>query len=57
MALALKDGLEDPGVPVVMKSLQTSHVSQVVTEILDAKLVLLYVLASTTGRYHQMQSS
>ena len=41
MALALREGLEDSGVPVTMKSLQTNHISQVVPEILDAKLVLV----------------
>ncbi len=41
MALALREGLEDSGVPVTMKFLQTNHISQVVPEILDAKLVLV----------------
>ena len=41
MALALREGLEDSGIPVTMKSLQTNHISQVVPEILDAKLVLV----------------
>ncbi len=41
MALALREGLEESGVPVTMKFLQTNHISQVVPEILDAKLVLV----------------
>ena len=41
MALALRDGLEDSGVPVTMKSLQTSHISEIVPHLLTAKLVLV----------------
>ena len=39
MALALQDGIEKAGVPVVMKFLQTNHISEVVPELLTAKLV------------------
>ena len=41
MALALREGLEESGVPVTMKSLQVNHISQVVPEILDSGLVLI----------------
>jgi flavorubredoxin len=41
MALALREGLEENGVPVTMKSLQVNHVSQVIPEILDSGLVLV----------------
>ncbi len=41
MALALEEGLEDAGMPVTMKPLQTNHVSQIVPELLTAKLVLV----------------
>ena len=41
MALALREGLEDSGVPVTMKSLQTSHISQIVPHLLTARLVLV----------------
>ncbi|NLJ61621.1 MAG: FprA family A-type flavoprotein [Firmicutes bacterium] len=41
MALALREGLETSGVPVTMKSLQTSHISEIVPHLLTAKLVLV----------------
>lgn len=41
MALALQDGLESAGVPVTMRFLQTSHISEVVPNVLTSKVVLI----------------
>lgn len=41
MALALQDGLESAGVPVTVRSLQTSHISQVVPDVLNSRAVLI----------------
>jgi flavorubredoxin len=41
MALALQNGLEDAGVPVTMRFLQTSHISEVITDLLMTKLILI----------------
>lgn len=41
MAIALQQGIEDNGVPVIMRSLQTSHISQIVPDLLNARLVLV----------------
>jgi flavorubredoxin len=41
MAYALREGIEDSGVPVTMKFLQADHISQIVPELLTAKLVLV----------------
>ncbi len=41
IALALKDGLEQAGVPVVIRFLQTSHISEIMTDVLTSKAILL----------------
>lgn len=41
IALALQEGLEAAGVPVTMKFLQTSHISEVTPDVLTARAVLI----------------
>lgn len=41
IALALKDGLEAAGVPVVVRFLQTSHISEIMTDVLTSKALFL----------------
>ncbi|WP_027365455.1 FprA family A-type flavoprotein [Desulfotruncus alcoholivorax] len=41
IALALQDGLEDAGVPVTMRFLQTSHISEIMTDLLTARAILI----------------
>lgn len=41
MAGALRDGLEATGIPVTMHNLKTSHISDVITTILDSRLVCI----------------
>lgn len=41
IALSLKEGLEAAGVPVVIKFLQTSHISEIMTDVLTSKAILL----------------
>lgn len=41
VALALQDGLEDAGVPVTMRFLQTSHISEIMTDLLTARAILI----------------
>jgi len=41
IALALRDGLEDAGVPVTMRFLQTSHISEIMTDLLTARAILI----------------
>ncbi|MGD0153503.1 MAG: FprA family A-type flavoprotein [Thermacetogeniaceae bacterium] len=41
IALALQSGLEEAGIPVTMRFLQTSHISEIVPDLLESKLVLL----------------
>ncbi len=41
IALSLKEGLEAVGVPVVIRSLQASHVSEIMADVLTSKAVLL----------------
>jgi len=41
IALALKEGLEAAGLPVVIKFLQSSHISEIMTDILTSKAVLI----------------
>ena len=41
IAQALKDGLEEAGVPTTIRFLQTSHISDIVPDILSAKAVLI----------------
>ncbi|SFG72396.1 Flavorubredoxin [Desulfotomaculum arcticum] len=41
VALALQDGLEDAGVPVTMRFLQTNHISEIMTDLLTARAILI----------------
>jgi flavorubredoxin len=41
IALALRDGLEAAGVPVTMRFLQTSHMSEIMTDLLTSRAVLI----------------
>jgi len=41
IALALKDGLEEAGIPVTIRFLQTSHISEIITDVLFSKAVLI----------------
>ena len=41
IALAIKSGLEEAGVPVTIRSLQVSHISEVIADVLTSKAVLI----------------
>ncbi|OPX87570.1 MAG: Nitric oxide reductase [Pelotomaculum sp. PtaB.Bin104] len=41
IALALKDGLDEAGIPVTIRSLQTSHISEIMPDVLFSKAVLI----------------
>ncbi|KJS13715.1 MAG: lactamase [Peptococcaceae bacterium BRH_c8a] len=41
MSLALQAGLEDAGVPVTMRFLQTNHMSEIMTDLLTSRAVLV----------------
>jgi flavorubredoxin len=41
MAYALREGLEKAGVPVTMRNLKTNHISDVMTEVLRSKAILI----------------
>jgi len=41
LSTALRRGLEESGVPVKVRSLQTSHVSEIMTDVLSARAVLI----------------
>ena len=41
IALQLKTGLESAGMPVTLRSLQTSHISEIVADMLTSKAVLI----------------
>jgi len=41
IAQALQDGLEDAGVPVTMRCLQTSHISEIMPDVLVSKAILI----------------
>lgn len=41
MALALQSGLEEADIPVTVRFLQTSHISEIVPDLLESKLVLI----------------
>ncbi|MCG8401030.1 MAG: FprA family A-type flavoprotein [Firmicutes bacterium] len=41
IALALQDGLEEAGVPVTVRFLQTSHISEIMTDLLTARGILI----------------
>ncbi|NHM28591.1 FprA family A-type flavoprotein [Desulfofundulus sp. TPOSR] len=41
IALALQDGLEDAGIPVTVRFLQTSHISEIMPDVLVSKAILI----------------
>lgn len=41
IALTLQDGLEEAGIPVTMRFLQTSHISEIMTDLLTARAILI----------------
>ncbi len=41
IALALQDGLEEAGVPVTVRCLQTSHISEIMPDVLASRAVLI----------------
>ena len=41
IAYALREGIEESGIRVTMRSLKTSHISDVITDVLSAKLILI----------------
>ncbi len=41
MAYALQDGLEESGIPVTMRNLRTNHISDIITDVLTSKMILL----------------
>jgi flavorubredoxin len=41
LAYALSEGIEETGIPVTMKSLKTTHISDIITEVNSSKLILL----------------
>jgi flavorubredoxin len=41
IALKLRAGLEDAGIPVTIRFLQTSHISDIMTDVLTAKAILI----------------
>ncbi len=41
IALALQEGLEEAGVPVTMRFLQTSHMSEIMSDVLTSKAILV----------------
>jgi len=41
IAYALKEGMEEAGVPVTMRNLKTIHISDVITDVLSSKLIAL----------------
>ncbi len=41
MAYALQEGLEESGIPVTMRNLRTNHISDIITDVLTSKMILL----------------
>jgi flavorubredoxin len=41
LAYMLREGLSEVGVPVTMKNLKTTHISDVMTDLLTSKLVII----------------
>jgi flavorubredoxin len=41
MAATLREGLEEEGIPVTMRSLKTNHISDVMTDLITSKLILI----------------
>jgi flavorubredoxin len=41
MAYKLKEGIEETGIPVTMKNLRTNHISDIITDVLASKMILL----------------
>jgi len=41
MAYKLQEGLEESGIPVTMRNLKTNHISDIITDVLTSKMILL----------------
>jgi len=41
MAYTLQEGLEESGTPVTMRNLRTNHISDIITDVLTSKMILL----------------
>jgi flavorubredoxin len=41
LAYALSEGIEEAGIPVTIKSLKTTHISDIITEVNSSKLLLI----------------
>lgn len=41
IAYTLRDGIEKAGVPVIMRNLKTNHISDVITDVLSSKAILI----------------
>ena len=41
LAYSLSEGIEEAGIPVTMKSLKTTHISDIITEVNSSKLILI----------------
>ena len=41
LAYALSEGIEEAGIPVIMKSLKNTHISDIITEVNSSKLILI----------------
>jgi len=41
IAYSLREGIEEEGIPVTMKNLKTTHISDIITEVISSKLILL----------------
>ena len=56
IALSLKEGLEAAGVPVTIRFLQTTHISEIMTDVLTSKAVLLGSPTLNNGMLPTMSS-
>ncbi len=41
IAYSLREGIEEEGIPVTMRNLKTTHISDIITEVISSKLILL----------------
>jgi len=41
MAFALREGIEEAGIPVTMRNLKNTHISDVITDVISSKLILI----------------
>ena len=41
IAYALQEGIEETGIPVTMRNLKTTHISDVITDVISSKLILI----------------